>query len=226
VGKYTDTEEPGPSRRQSSESSRRTKKEKKKKGPLLSTGCLIRFLFLLALLAIAGLFHAPADLERFDGLDLIENTQPSLSSEGSLSEMSSRIQRGGEPIVLEEEMVNRYLAQVIRGRQTAAGEGLITFEGVAVDFREGEFEVLIRRTFRGRASTQTSRYTLTRKGDAQVLDNVGGSYGRLWVPDRFAQVGRSAFAEVARVLEPEIKALIVSERIEFSDGKATLVPFR
>lgn len=193
-------------------------------GGCLSPGKLLPKLLFAALLTIVILAHLSPDLSRFEGRGEEDLSSP-MAGEVGLEALKSMASPGNPPFRYEEANINRYLARLIKGRHQGWTGNHIDFEDIAIDLQEGAFEVLITRRFLGRFTNQTARFSIERSGDNILVRPRGGSLGRLPLPKRLPMIGKAAFAEVARVLAPEIGIFLTVERIDFFDGTAKVHPY-
>lgn len=201
-------------------------KARKEGGGCLSPMKLIPVLFIGSLAFIVILVHSAPNLSRFEGRGEGATSSEPMAGVLGLAALKSMAAPGSPPYRFKEVEMNKYLSRVIQGRHQGWTGDFITFEEIAVDFQEGGFELLIARRFLQRTTAQTVRFSIERSNDQILIKPEGGRLGRLRLPSRLPMIGKAAFAEVARVLEPEIQTFLTVERIDFSDGIAEVHPFQ
>ena len=201
------------------------RKPLKPRASFLSPGKLLPRLFIAILIGVVLLIHSTPDLSRFEGRGEEDLSAPNAGEAGlnALKEMASP----GQPSFrFEEANINRYLARLIKGRHQGWTGDHVDFEDIAIDLQDDAFEILITRRFLGRLTSQSARFSLEKSADSILLRPAGGYLGRLPLPNRLHKIGRTAFAEIARVLQPEIKVFLAVEQIDFLDGAAEVHPFQ
>ncbi len=129
-----------------------------------------------------------------------------------------------EPLTITEREMNTYLAKTLRGRQTGWQRLLVRYEGIFVDFREGQAEVIVVRRVLGRPLPISCFIDITAGEDSYLTQVQGTAIGRLrsriWVID----VVMETFRTLRREYQPEISYLFRMSEIRFEDGRMILDP--
>ncbi len=114
-----------------------------------------------------------------------------------------------------EEQVNASLATGLRSKQAALSNFAFRFERALVAFDEGRCRFIVERSAFGHKIYTTGTYAVSLKGGQIVLQNLGGSIGRLRVHPELMKHAGFLFGGVAAALERERKSLAKLGAVEF-----------
>ncbi len=182
---------------------------------------LLARLLLLAVLsglaAAAILCHQAADLP----------APPPPPANGRQADLLSLLEQSAikraDPLEIQEEDLNRYLAAKLAGRP----EGLpawIVFEKALVDLEPGRAQVMLCWLLKNRRITTSLDIELARDAKNHHATVKRGAFGRMTVDRGFLAPVLPAFAALQSACEPEIKAIFAMPKIQIAKDKLSLDP--
>lgn len=203
---------------------RRESRRPRSRGPRPDPALALRWATLGLLLVLGlGLLLFGARLSRAEDLSDLQGREASESS--SVHNLESRLRiclnRGNEPLQLDEADLNRFLHSRLQVRQGGLFAGRVEVSGIWVRLVDRGMEVIVERQAFGRPHTVALLYR--DHGDRWTL---GARIGRQEVPAAAARLILPTFFELQQELEPELALVRQMERVTFRQGQVEFQPRR
>lgn len=179
-------------------------------------GSLVKVVFVIALVALAGLglltyiSFEPQELTDIEGYQAVPSKLPVRGRD--LGAELERASRDGTALRITEEELNAYLRRTVKFEQGGAFKGWVSPRGVWVRLSEGEAEVIIERELGGERRHTISMFLRPEQevepdGLATTVHRGSGRWGRVRVARGFMYLTKSSFASLAGVYAEELKIL-------------------
>jgi hypothetical protein len=185
---------------------------------------LRKTLFLLAFSALSGaawVAHRPAAWGELQALDPAKPAPLRV-----LDQLEQAAIKRSAPLEISEARVNEHLRTVLRP--------VVVWEKAApwlrltspqIDLQENRATLRLRWHLGDyHVCDLTVNLAVERQADQFRVEVLDGAYGRLQVPRGLLHPAKAVLAELARVLQPEIKALFDMNQVQIAENKLVLDP--